>query len=109
MSEQNGNGHRPAAVDLSYWLEPEPLDFKYGEKTYHASYDMGPVLHERIALWCTGLADMTEEAAEALSVDLTAKALRIEASEAASIHAMARKRLLGFLASGRLPSQEMAP
>ena len=104
MSE-NGNGHKAQVVDLSYWLDPEPLDFKYGEKVYHSSFNLPAVLHARIAAWFSGLTEMSEGDAEALSVELTAKALHIDETEAAGINPLARKTLLGFLVSGRLPVQ----
>lgn len=104
MSE-NGNGHKAQLVDLSYWLDPEPLDFKYGERLYHSSFNLPAVLHARIAAWFSGLTEMSEESAESLSVELTAKALKIEETEAATINPLARKTLLGFLVSGRLPAQ----
>lgn len=91
--------------DLSYWMDPEPVEMKYGDKVYKTSFDQPPVLHERIAIWVRDLAGMDDDTAETLSVQLTAEAYHIDIAEARTIKPMARKVMLGFLVTGRRTDQ----
>ncbi len=93
-----------SALDLSYWADPEPLEFTYVGKTYSAPHDMPSVLHARIAMWCYMLTTKTEAEAEKESVALTAEVFDITPEEAASIAKPARKTMLTFLANGQLPT-----
>lgn len=92
------------ALDVSFWADPEPLDIKYLDKTYHASFDMSSVLHARISNWVFTVAGMDPGEAERLSITLTALALNETEAEVATIKPVARKTILGFLANGLRPA-----